>query len=188
MKKKAIHGEMAVLAVLFILSTALSAGAFENKTKFGTMKEPETLSKFSGGARLHDEFPGLPELPVEKDDLSYELMYEFHDGIGYWQVGAGYMPEPDDKRFEYLITPQVNLILKDRIYRLGAGALKTYVKTEDDTAWTDLYWQVIAGLGFPIGSFISIDICAHYVFTDWKKIGDTDMAAVDYTAHLALSF
>ncbi len=182
------RGLTPVLMLSFLLASILPAGAFENQTRFGKAKTSVSTGKITAGVRLHDEFPGLPELPVEKDDLSYELMYEYHEGIGLWQIGAGYMPGPRDDRFNYLITPQVNLIFKDRIYRLGSGIMKTYVESDSGSSWTDLYWQVIAGLGFSFGDHFGLDIYAHYVIENWKDIGDTDMAAVDYTAHLSISF
>jgi hypothetical protein len=176
-----------VVIMTFFISVSSSV-AYDKKSKFGEVKDTSATSKIAVGVRLYDEFPGLKNFPVEKDDLGYELMYEYHEGIGYWQLGAVYMPAPDDDRFDYLVSPQINLILKDRIYRIGTGALKTYVKTDDDEYWTDLHWQMILGLGLPLGDHLSIDVYAHYVFKSWKDFTDTDMAAIDYSALLSVSF
>ncbi len=181
------RGLILMVLALVVPAIACPAAAFDKTTRMGEPKSNRSTSRISMGVRLMDEFPGLKDFPVEKDDLAYEMMYEYHEGIGLWQIGAAYIPDGDD-RFDQLITPQVNLIFKDRIYRLGSGVLKTWVKTEDDDAWTDLYWQVIAGLGFTFGDVIGLDISVHYVFENWKDITDTDMAAVDYSARLSLSF
>lgn len=182
------RGLINVLVIVAFFVSVSSSEAYKSNSRFGEMKNTTSTSKIAGGVRLYDEFPGLKNFPVEKDDLGYELMYEYHEGIGYWQLGAVYMPAPNDDRFDYLISPQINLILKDSIYRIGTGAMKTYVKTADDKYWTDLHWQMILGLGFPIGNHFSIDIYAHYVYTNWKEITDTDMAAIDYSVLLSVSF
>ena len=181
------RGPILMVTALFLTALSIPAWAFDKTTRMGEPKAAPSSSRISMGVRLMDEFPGLKDFPVEKDDLAYELFYEYHEGIGLWQIGAAYIPDGDE-RFDYLVTPQVNLIFKDRIYRLGSGVLKSCVATEDGEDWTDLYWQVIAGLGFTFGDFIGLDISAHYVFKKWKDIADTDKAAVDYSARLSLSF
>jgi hypothetical protein len=115
-------------------------------------------------------------------------MYEYHEGIGLWQIGADYVPRSSDKRFDSIITPCINLILKDRIYRIGLGALKSHVETDGDSYWTDIYYQVIAGLGIPLGSRFSFDIYGHYVFKKWDKFTDSDYAGFEYSALLGISF
>lgn len=175
-------------AVLSLLMVSSSAEAKTRKPKFGQIKDDGPSSRIAFDVRLHDEFPGLADLPVEKNDVSYGLFYEYHEGIGYWQIGADYMPSPGTEGADYIVTPEINLILKDRIYRLGSGAMKSYVKGDDGRHWTSIYWQVIAGFGIPLGDYFSIDIYAHYVFNSWKEFTDTDLNAVDYTAGFTLSF
>lgn len=182
------QGVISVLVIVVFLTSATFSEAYDRKSKFGQLKETESTSKIAGGVRLYDEFPGLKNFPIEKDDLGYELLYEYHEGIGYWQLGAAYIPAPDDDRFDYLVSPQINLILKDRIYRIGTGAMKTYVKTNSDKYWTDLCWQMILGLGLPLGDHLSIDVYAHYVFKSWKDFTDTDQAAIDYSALVSVNF
>jgi hypothetical protein len=120
--------------------------------------------------------------------MSYDLMYEYHEGIGFWQLGASYAPGPSDKRFDYVITPELSLILKDRIFRLGVGAMKSYVKSEEDSNWTSLYWKATAGLGIPLGKHLGIDLYANYLFKSWGKITDKDTSGLDYRALISFGF
>lgn len=147
-----------------------------------------SMHRISGGARIHDNLPGVIDVPLEKHDLSYRLMYEYHEGVGYWQMGASWTPSPDDERFEYVVTPEFNLILKDRIYRLGTGIMKSRVKTDDESFWTVMYWQVIAGIGIPLGDRFELGIFGHYVFKNWRHVTETDEAAIEGSALLSVSF
>lgn len=176
---------IAGLAV-FVLTTSVPVMAQTNP-RFG--KTPDaSLNKLVVGAQGHATISDFTDLPLKSGDYSYKLMYEYHEGIGYWQLGASYAPSPSAEGVEYVLTPQVNLILKDRIYRLGAGALKSYVEGDEDSHWTSVYWQICAGLGIPLGSRFSLDLYGHYVFERWDSIRDSDKGGVEYSALLAFTF
>lgn len=126
--------------------------------------------KISIGAKSHFDYANFSRIPIEDDDYSYLMFYELHNDFAYWQIGGSFTPGPDDDRFDHVITPQINLIAKDRIFRIGMGALISDIKIDGDDDWTRVYWQAIFGLGIPIGDHFGIDIYGHYLFKSWNQI------------------
>ncbi|WP_300673839.1 hypothetical protein [Desulfoluna sp.] len=174
---------------LFILTAALlfslPAHAFEgDHFLMGTQGE-QRGHKLALGARYHDKIKGMPELPFDKGDLSWLLAYEYHAPLAFWQLGLGYTPESNTDSGAKVFTPQINLIFKDSIYRLGAGALKSYVDVDGETDWTDIYWQMIAGIEVPLGAHASLGLYGCYVFNKWDEITQTDDNGI--TGNLLLS-
>jgi len=161
----------AFLTIAIALCIALPAHAFEGEDYLLGGKSGGT-HKLSLGARYHDEVKSVYGLPFESGDLSWLLAYEYHEKIAFWQLGVGYAPESNTDRDAKVITPQINLIFKDGIYRLGTGALQSYVDMDGNTDWTSLYWQVIAGIDVPLGLNASIGIYGCYVFHRWDEITD----------------
>ena len=183
---KKLYWMIAVLCVLGIAST-LWADDGDDPQAYGKPYSG-SMNKLVGGVTFHTKIPAITNLPLKDGDFSYDLMYEYHEGIGFWQIGASYAPGPSDNRFDYILTPQVNLIIKDRFYRLGVGALKSHVETQDERHWTDIYWQIIAGIEIPLGSHFGIDLYGHYVFKRWDKITESNDGGLEYSALLAVSF
>lgn len=157
-------------------------------SSFATAQSTSSTHKLAGGARGHASFPGIDNLPLEKGDYSYLLMYEYHESKAFWQFGASYAPAPSDDRFEYIITPQMNLIFKDKIFRLGGGVMTSRVKTANDSDWTNMLWQICFGLEIPLGSRIGIDIYGYYVYESWKTFTDSDKTGLEYSALLSIAF
>jgi hypothetical protein len=124
-----------------------------------------------------------------EDDLAYGLSYQCREGISYWQIGMMYLPDPsgaDD--VDYVLTPEMNLVMAENYWRLGVGILKDYVKTESSGSdWGDIYWQVMAGIGFPIGG-MRLEVMALYAFDSWSKIDEFDTDDLEYGAWLAYVF
>ncbi|MBU1170647.1 MAG: hypothetical protein KKD44_13885 [Proteobacteria bacterium] len=174
-----------MIALVLVCSFSLTAQA--DSTRLGK-PVGGPMHKLVAGAQYHTTIPDFTDLPLKRGDYSYKLLYEYHEGIGFWQLGASYAPSPKDRDIDYVLTPQINLILKDRFYRLGAGALKSRVKGKTESHWTDVYWQICAGLGIPLGSRFSFDVYAHYVFESWDSIRDSDKGGVEYSALLGVTF
>lgn len=129
----------------------------------------KTTHKISIGAKSHFDYANFDKMPIEEEDFSYLMFYEMHNDFAYWQLGGSFTPGPDDDRFDHIITPQINLIAKDKIFRVGLGALASNVKIDGDSDWTDLYWQAIFGIGIPLGEHFGIDLYGHYIFKSWTK-------------------
>lgn len=151
-------------------------------------KESEPVHRISGGARWHANYPGFEDFPVEQGDLSYALMYEYHEPQAFWQLGATYSPSSSDDRYDYVLTPQLNLIFKDRIFRLGGGVLASKVKTSVDSDWTKIFWQVCFGIEIPVTNSIGIDLSGHYVFESWGSVFESDKSGLEYSAMLSIGF
>ncbi len=118
---------------------------------------------------MHFDYKEFDKIPLQEDDLSYLLFYEVHNEFAYWQVGGAFTPGPSDDRFDHILTPQLNLIIKDRFYRLGLGALSSNIKVDGDSDWSRVYYQLIFGFGIPIGEHFGIDLYGHYVFKSINK-------------------
>jgi hypothetical protein len=170
-----------------VMTMSCPAMAWTSNTRFG--KKTRTITqKLAVGAQWHGGIPDLEDLPLDDGDLSAKLVYEYHDSAAFWQLGATYTSSPDQEGVDYVLTPELNLIFKQDIYRLGAGALKSKVRSETDSYWTSVYWQVIAGVGIPLGDSFSFDIYGHYVFKEWGSLGDSDNGNVNFSALIAVSF
>ena len=147
-----------------------------------------TTHNISFGGKYHFDYAWFDEIPIEEGDYSYQLFYEMHNNFAYWQIGGSYTPGPDDDRFDDIITPQINLIAKDRFYRIGMGALMSNVKIDGDSDWTRVYWQVIFGVGIPLGDSLSIDLYGHYLFKHWKAIWDPIAEAPEVSLTISFTF
>lgn len=128
---------------------------------------------------LHTEFE---EYPFDEGDLSYVVGYEYHDQAGYWQFLVGYTPDVGDGTVvDSIITPQLNLLIQDRAWLAGVGILGSYVETELETDWTDIYWQVMLGFELPLPIF-KLELLAYYPFESWSTFGDFDTDDIEFGA------
>ncbi len=143
----------------------------------------------SAGARGHIEHTQYLEYPFEDGDLSYTIGYEYHDRSGYWQLILGYTPEVGDGTvIESIITPQINLIVQDRGWLAGVGALSSYVETaEGRTDWTDVYWQVMLGFEIPL-PMLTFEALAYYPFEKWSTFSDFDSDDIEFGGSLKFAF
>jgi hypothetical protein len=140
------------------------------------------------GGRYHVDHSEFAELPFGDGDVGYGLVYEFHDGPAYWQLGASYAPDiTGTNAVDTVITPFANLILKDGFWRAGAGLLGSYIDGESDSDWTDPYWQLLLGVGIPLFG-LNLDVQALYSFESWSDIGAFDMDDIEYGAWLTFAF
>ena len=132
------------------------------------------------GLRSHVAHTEFEEYPFDDGDLSYIVGYEYHDQAGYWQLLVGYTPDVGDGTVvESIITPQLNLLIQDRAWIAGAGILGSYVETELETDWTDIYWQVMLGFEIPLPIF-RLEIIAYYPFESWSTFGDFDSDDIEF--------
>ncbi len=139
--------------------------------------------------RFHKTHSNFEDLPFKEGDKTYTISYEYHEGIGYWLLGVGFTPElEEDESIEKIITPQLSLVFKDRIYRAGVGILKSYVSDEDELVQdTDIYYQFNIGINIPIFSKFSVDVNSLYSFEKWSDI-KFKFKDVDYGVTINFTF
>jgi hypothetical protein len=132
------------------------------------------------GVRYHASEPSFETLPM-REDYSYRLGYRMGDQGGFWQLALNYTPSVSDPSVDYVLTPEVNIILNDKIWRGGIGVLKSYVEPKDgsiDSDWTDIYWQLFFGVAVPVGG-VSLEAFTYYVFEDWGELEIPGMDDLD---------
>ncbi|MCX6998509.1 MAG: hypothetical protein NTV49_15855 [Kiritimatiellaeota bacterium] len=144
----------------------------------------------TGGVRWHAAHSVFAGLPFGKGDLSYALGYEYHEGLALWQILADYAPDlTGTNNANYVITPQLNLLFEDKIWRAGLGVLDGHIasKVADESGWTGIYWQFIVGINVPIHKF-SLGVSAFYPFERWGDLDRFDFRDLDYGVSLSYHF
>ena len=159
-------------------------------------------SSIGVGARQHVQHTIYEDYPYSDGDLSYTIAYEYHDAAGYWQLMVGFTPDVGDRTVdddddtgeeeaeplvESIITPQINLLIEDRLWLAGIGILSDYIETTEDTDWSDIYWQLMLGLVLPLGN-LELEILAYYPFEDWDAISDFDTDDIEFGASVKFMF
>ena len=146
------------------------------------------------GVRRQVDHSAFVELPYGDGDLSYLLAYEYHEQAAFWQLGASYTPEVSgtnttDAAVDSVITPQLNLIFKDKIWRAGLGVLDGYQQAPSGGTndWTGIYWQFIVGAEVPVRKF-SVGVQAFYTFHRWQDLNEFDAKDIEYGGSLSYHF
>jgi hypothetical protein len=145
----------------------------------------------SGHVRQFDNHRHFDDRPFAKDDFGYGLSYAVGDDKGRWQLGSLYTPDAGkgDTELDYALTPFLNLVFKDKYFLVGMGISQTFMSAkEGDDDWTDLYWNVLTGLEFPVTKRISLAGLAIYDYEEWGKLGDFAFDDVEFAAVLNLLF
>jgi hypothetical protein len=147
--------------------------------------------QFGLGARYHMQHSVFTELPFDEGDMSYALCYEYHSEVAFWQIVADIAPDVTGtsnatSEVDYLITPQLNLVFKDRGFVGGIGVLTSYVH-DDDPDWLGPYGQFLLGVELPIKR-VRVELLAYYPFEDFGAIEDFDFEDVEYGGFLMFTF
>ena len=147
-------------------------------------------SALSLAGRYHPLSAALPEVPYGKGDYSGMVGLELHEGDAFWQLAVDLAPEAENApEADLIVTPQVNLLFRDRMVVGGLGILKTYV--DDDTRddkWTDIYYQFALGFDAPLGRKLTLTAMAYYPFAKWNKLSDFEFDELDYAVGLRYFF
>ncbi|MBU4198943.1 MAG: hypothetical protein KKG09_07445 [Verrucomicrobia bacterium] len=168
----------------------------------GAENQPQSSPhSLSIGGRYHTELSVFTDLPYGNGDLSYLLAYQYTQGFAIWQFACDLGPDVSGKKevysgtttnmvgIDYIVTPQFNVIIKDRFFRGGGGIRTSYIRDADDEGkWLDPYWQLQFGLSFPLSNRISVDVSAYYVYERWDKLLDFKFGDLEYGALLNLAF
>lgn len=145
-------------------------------------------STYAVGMRYHTDHSSFEDLPFDDGDLSYGIAYEYAEATAYWQLALDVTPElnlRDD--IDYVLTPKINLILVDEIWRAGLGALASYLETDaDDNGWTSIYWQFLAGVSLGFDRF-AVDVFAFYPFKRWGNLDEFSTRDIEYGAWVRFS-
>ena len=180
--------------MVYFLTFIIFSGAIQDASAGSRISPPKKAStskyvehRFGFGVQFHRDNAHFEELPLREGDRTYTISYEYHEGIGFWQLGLGITPTLEDyPSIDKIITPKLALILEDRIYRAGVGILKSYISDKNDQFKdSPLYYQFILGLGFPVYNKFSIDVNSLYDFKKWDDI-QFDFKDVEYG--LTISF
>lgn len=154
----------------------------------GSTLYPAENNMFSIGGRYHTQQSAFDDLPFGDGDISYLLAYTYSYYASMWQFGLdigpdvkGKMPDSSGEGVNFVLTPQFNLIFRDRWFRGGPGIRTSYLRSENgDGKWLSPYWQLQLGLSFPIWRTLSVDIGAYYVMEQWSKISKFRVNDLEY--------
>lgn len=156
----------------------------------GTGVECRADNVFSVGGRYHQDHSAFVGLPYGKGDLSYGALYEVREADSVLQLGCSMTPEfKDSEDIDYAVTPELNLLLIDRIFQGGVGILSSYLsRNEGDSEWMDLYWQFLLGLRLDLSKKLTLQVSGSYVFEAWGDLGDFDVKDVEGVAYIGYAF
>lgn len=142
------------------------------------------------GARYHEANAAFTTRPFSDGDISYCAAYEFHDQNAFWQLGVDVTPEVGDgDAIDYGVTPQLNLLFKDRIFQGGLGILSTYTRDAAGQGdWMDMYWQFILGIALPLPGRLKVSANAYYPFEKWDSLGEFKSEDIEYGVAVGYTF
>ncbi|MDI6775174.1 MAG: hypothetical protein QME60_07255 [Verrucomicrobiota bacterium] len=180
-----------ITAAVILLATAVVLPALA--------KEKEGYSVVGAGVRMHTEQPHFADRPFGKGDLSYGLNYQWQEEKAFLQLGLDYalsisaeltdeQGNPIEDSVNSILTPYLNLVVKDGLYRGGIGILRSMVDyDQQDDDWTPIYWQFLLGVNLPI-VMAGIDIQAFYVFEGWDKLSDFKADDIEFGCSINFAF
>ena len=172
------------LSLIFLISmniTSISHAASIERARRHAPSGSRVGHQLGLGMIYHKSHSDFDDLPFRDGDLTYTISYEYHEGIGYWLLGIGLTPSIDDNDdIDHVITPELSLVIKDRIYRAGVGILKSYISDQhDDIDDTDIYYRFNLGFNLPVSTHFCVDMNALYVFEKWRDI-DFEFSDIEY--------
>ena len=147
----------------------------------------QSESALGVGARRHVTNDNFEKLPYQDGDLGYLVAYEYHNQMAFWQLATEYAPNLKSNQVDYVVTPQLNLFVKDGGFRAGIGILGSY-NHNDDPEWTRPYYQFALGYEIPFGPHLGLGANAWYAFEEWSKLNKFKFSDLDYSAQLTYHF
>ncbi len=144
-----------------------------------------------GGARYHRASSVLDFLPYADGDLSGTVGLEFRDAAGYWQLLLNGMERPgaEDSSVKRILTPQLHLVIKDRAFLAGVGAMISHLRDDEQASgWTKVYYQLKLGLEFDLSDRFLMSGFVAYPFKRWDKLTDFKGSDLEYSAGLSFRF
>ncbi|MEI6970542.1 MAG: hypothetical protein WCL44_03410 [bacterium] len=158
-------------------------------TAFAQIAKPAALTV---GVRQYTDHSADTKSPFGEGDLSYLLAYEYHEGGAFWQLGLSYAPYASATSMvavtESVTTPQLRLVFQESMLLLGVGVLKHYIMQIDGNKWSDLYWEIQAGLYASVSKSLEVRGMAYYTFSDWSEIDNFDTSQLELGVEFAYRF
>lgn len=154
------------------------------------MQSDAQSSMLGVGGRYHQQHSAFTQLPYAEGDLSYGVLYEaLEQDTSVLQIGCSMTPEfQDNDNIDYAVTPELNLLMQDRIFQGGVGIMSSYLsKSVGDSEWMDLYWQLLLGLRMNLSQNVSLQVNGSYVFESWGDLGEFDIADVEGVAYISFA-
>lgn len=142
------------------------------------------------GGRYHQQHSAFIALPYAEGDLSYGLLYEaLEKGTSVLQIGCSMTPEfKENDTLDYAVTPELNLLMQDRIFQGGVGIMSSYLsRTVGESDWMDLYWQLLLGVRLDLSKSMSLQVNGSYVFESWGDLGDFDVGDIEGVAYISFA-
>jgi hypothetical protein len=144
---------------------------------------------FSVLVKQHDARENFEERPYGKDDLSYGIFLEAFEGIGGWKIGAMYADDVSGiEGVDSVITPELSLMVVDRIWETGLSVLIDYVDADGEADWGDFYFQTQLGVNIPLGDRIQLGAHAFYPMESIGDIVDIGFNDLDYAVQVRVMF
>lgn len=168
---KALTSLMIVLSLLF--ATAAQAAG-------------KSQQRIGGNVRYHAGQDTPVAAPFD-DDVSYGVVYEYQEGGTFWQFAVSYADSMGSNDVDYVITPEINLMVSDGAWRGGAGVLASHISAESGSDWSDIYYQFILGLDIPLGA-LALSVQAYYVFDDFDGLSEFDFDEIEVSGTLMYRF
>ncbi len=125
--------------------------------------------------------------------MSGVIGVEFHEATAYWLLALGWVHNPsgfEEADVNYGLTPELNLILKDRAFIGGAGILRSYISSDEDdvSGWSKTYYQLLLGFNFSMGRRVTLSTFAVYPFARWSRLRDFSGSDLEYSLGLSYRF
>jgi len=174
------HSNLWIVSLLALALLKVSAFAADSGDSYAV----------TAGAIMHSENTAFTKLPYGDHDISYLLAFEGNDGEdGYWQLGVDYAPSISGiKTTDYVLSPQFNLIWRDRIFIGGIGILDSYISDNSlGNDWSGIYWKLTLGLRIPLGK-VDLALQTYYAFDTWGTLKEFKGKDLDYGASLSYKF
>lgn len=171
------------LILLLAATAGLAAAVVRRPVVFGMD------SRLSLGTRYHPAHSAIEKWPYD-GDLSYGVAYALYDGMGYLEAALDYAPEGTaESVIDDVLTPRLNLGIKDGIFVAGIGIADAYVNTKTGgSEWTGLLYQFQLGLDVPLGNSFELGAAAYYSFEAWDELGDFEVEDLEYGVHVGYFF
>ena len=95
---------------------------------------------------------------------------------------------PGKNEIDHVIRPFAALVWGDLI-NFGAGVTRSYIKHETEgSEWSDLSYQVQAGVQFPLGHNVDLNLDAFYFLQEFDEITDINLKNLTFAARLFFRF
>lgn len=173
---------LGILAAAFLLAAPASSPA----------QVKQWFSSASAGIIQHSEHPAGFEYPFSNGDLSYPVAYEYHEGNSYWQIGAVFSPHVSATSTvgsaQSVISPQLSLVYTWPRVFAGIGITKHYVKYENMSQWSSLFWHAQVGVRLPVTDVFELRAAGYYQFRNLGDLGDFDLRELEWGVSVAYAF